>query len=90
MGQMLCVFADAVLSPSMPKQSLGFFEGPDGPEALKSSLRRTHLRSSSMPSSQESELPLHILSHRKLLSLSFGAAYDVVLAFFVSSCLPHL
>ncbi|DBA85128.1 TPA: hypothetical protein ACH3X2_005848 [Trebouxia sp. C0005] len=36
----------AALSPSMPKQSLGFSEGPDGPEALKSSLRRTHLRSS--------------------------------------------
>ncbi|KAL0042160.1 hypothetical protein WJX77_004929 [Trebouxia sp. C0004] len=37
---------NAVLSPSLPKQSLGFLEGPDGPEALKSSLRRTHLRSS--------------------------------------------
>ena len=63
--------ADAALSPSMPKQSLGFFEGPDGPEALKSSLRRTHLRSSSIPSSQDSELLSHIQSRRKLSSLAF-------------------
>ena len=72
----------------MPKQSLGFFEGPDSPEALKSSLRRTHLRSSSMPSSQDSELPLHVVSHRTLSSLSVGAAHNVVLMLcVVSTCL---
>ena len=63
----------------MLKQSLGFFEGPDSPEGLKSSLRRTHLRSSSMPSSQGSELLLHIPPHRKLSSLFFGAAHALVL-----------
>ncbi len=51
----------------MLKQSLGFFEGPDSPEGLKSSLRRTHLRSSSTASSQHSD----ILSRCKLLSLLF-------------------
>ena len=78
-----------MLSPSMPEQSLGFVEDPDSPEGLKSSLRRTHLRSSSMPSSQDSELLLHIPPRRKLSSLFFGPVHDIVLMLcVVSSCLP--